>query len=109
MDSKKLIMDIVMWILVIAVAITVIWYAFGDSPSFEQSLILFLFGVSYNFGKSYFRFKENTVIAFSRVHNDVNHLRRDVDEIRYDIVHIRKGITDTKRDISEIKEILKKK
>ena len=98
-----------MWILVIAVAITVIWYAFGDSPSFEQSLILFLFGVSYNFGKSYFRFKENTIIAFGRVNNDISHLKRDVDEIKYNIVHIRSDLTDTKSNVSEIKEILKKK
>ena len=88
-------MDIVMWILVITAAVTILWYAFGNSPSFEQSLIVFLFGVFYNFGKNYFSFKENTILSFSRANNDMSHIKRDIGEI--------------KGDISEIKEVLKKK
>jgi len=71
-----------MWILVAAAAITILWYTFGNSPSFEQSLIIFLFGVSYNFGKSYFRFKENTILSFNKVSNDISHIRRDIAEIK---------------------------
>ena len=102
-------MDIIMWVLVVVAAITILWYAFGNSPTFEQSLIIFLFGVSYNFGKSYFRFKENTILSFSRVSNNISHIKRDVNEIKDDTSDIRKEIIDMRKDITEIKGALKNK
>ena len=91
-----------MWILVISAAITILWYAFGDSPSFEQSLIVFMLGLIFTFGKEHYTFKQNTVLSFSKVSNDISHIRRNVNDIREDI-------GDMRKDISEIKEVIKKK
>jgi len=93
MDKQTLNL-VVTWIIVIIVAITVFWYAFGNSPTFEQSLIVFMLGLFSTFGKEYYSFKQNTILSFNKVSNDISHIKRDISEIRM-------GIT-------EIKEILKK-
>ena len=107
--DRKLLSDIVMWIIVIIVAITVFWYAFGNSPNFEQSLFIFMLGVFYNVGKDYFVFKQNVVLSFSKVSNDISHIRRDINEVRSDIGDIRNDVSTMKSDIFEIKGLLKKK
>ena len=112
MDNKELIMDIIMWILVISAAITILWYAFGDSPSFEQSLIVFMLGLIFTFGKEHYTFKQNTFLSFSKVSNDISHIRRnvnDISHIRRNVNDIREDIGDMRKDISEIKEVIKKK
>ena len=101
MDKQKL-NTIITWIIVLIVAITVFWYAFGNSPTFEQSLIIFMLGLFSTFGKEYYSFKQNVMLSFSKVSNDISHIRRDIGEIRTDI----EGM---KKDISEIKQSLNKK
>lgn len=108
MDNQKLNI-IITWIIVIIVAITVFWYAFGNSPTFEQSLIIFLLGLFSTLGKEYYSFKQNTILSFSKVSNDISHIRRDINEIRDNISNLRKDMSDMKSDISEIKGVLKSK
>lgn len=93
--DKQTLNTIITWIIVLIVAITIFWYIFGNSPTFEQSLIIFLLGLFSTFGKEYYSFKQNTILSFSKVSNDISHIRRDISEIR--------------KDVFEIKEILKKK
>lgn len=38
--------DIVVWILTLIAVIVVLWYIFGDSPTFEQAILVLLLGLS---------------------------------------------------------------
>jgi len=91
MDKQKL-STITTWIIVLIVAITVFWYVFGNSPTFEQSLIIFMLGLFSTFGKEYYQFKQNTLLSFNKVSNDISHIMRDISEIKIDIAEIKETI-----------------
>ena len=38
--------DIILWIVVLLTIIVVLWYIFGNSPSFEQAILVLLLGLS---------------------------------------------------------------
>ena len=38
--------DIILWIVVLITIIVVLWYIFGNSPSFEQAILVLLLGLS---------------------------------------------------------------
>ena len=38
--------DVIIWIIVLIAIIVVLWYTFGNSPSFEQAILVLLLGLS---------------------------------------------------------------
>ena len=38
--------DIILWILMLIAIIVVLWYVFGNSPTFEQAILVLLLGLS---------------------------------------------------------------
>lgn len=44
-NLKLNILDILTWIFFILSVIFVLWYIFGNSPTFEQTLLIFILGV----------------------------------------------------------------
>lgn len=38
--------EIILWIVIVIAIVTVLWYAFGNSPSFEQAILVLLLGLA---------------------------------------------------------------
>jgi Mn2+/Fe2+ NRAMP family transporter len=38
--------DIILWVVVLITVLVVLWYVFGNSPSFEQAVLALLLGLS---------------------------------------------------------------
>ncbi|MEK6859294.1 MAG: hypothetical protein AABX54_00620 [Nanoarchaeota archaeon] len=38
--------DIILWIVVLLAIVVVLWYVFGNSPTFEQAILVLLLGLS---------------------------------------------------------------
>lgn len=38
--------DVILWLVVLLTIIVVLWYVFGNSPTFEQAILVLLLGLS---------------------------------------------------------------
>ncbi|MBI2507642.1 hypothetical protein HYV89_01685 [Candidatus Woesearchaeota archaeon] len=72
------------------------------------SIFTFLGGLLYNLNREFGEFKIKTIYSFSRVSNDISHIKSDVNEIKVGTGDIRKEIIYMKKYIAEIKEVLGK-
>jgi len=87
------IIDVIMWILFIIAIATGLWYLFGNSPTFEQSIVIFL--ISAVFGITITLTKTGTKLSY----------------IEKDLIELKDNITDSfdkiKTDMGLIKKKLK--
>ena len=82
--------DIILWILFIIIVIFVFWYIFGDSPTFEQTILVFMIGVIFTITIKITQFTSS--------------LNREVGEIKIGMKH---SFNNVKNDINLIKKDLK--
>jgi len=95
--------DIIVLIIFILTAILVFWYIFGDSPTFEQTMIGFISGAVFTIviKMSYFNSNINREVgelkvgikhSFINVKNNMNLLKKDNTEIKNNINLIKKKL-----------------
>jgi hypothetical protein len=73
MEGKKIIMDALQIIFFILAAIFVFWYVFGNSPTFEQTLLMFLSGLIIT-----------AIVNIEKVKESQKYLIRDHKELKAD-------------------------
>ena len=82
--------DIILWILFFLSLAVALWYLFGNSPSFEQSVIIFLitavFGIAINLTRfstrleslevRFNKFERNVTNSFNKIKNDIDLIKK---------------------------------
>lgn len=76
--DKLLLHRIISWILIIIVAITILWYVFGNSPNFEQSLLIFIVGSLGKLWQSFYDLKYNTMFSFKKMKEDLELIKNEI-------------------------------
>lgn len=75
--------DIVIWCLLLAIVVILLWLLHG-SPTLESALIsigLFFVSSEILLWKKYFEIDKNTAVSFALMKNDLSHIRKKVDGI----------------------------
>ena len=71
-----------MWILIIAAAITILWYAFGNSPPFELGLLFFLLGIYFQLNNTVYELKSDFKHFKSSCIESFNQIKRDMEVLK---------------------------
>lgn len=73
--------DILFWIFFVIGVVYFLWYLFGDSLTFEQSLIILILGFVLKFYGNYSGFREYVKHSFIKVREDMDFIKTELKDI----------------------------
>ncbi|MFH1430913.1 MAG: hypothetical protein ABIG37_00395 [Nanoarchaeota archaeon] len=73
--------DILFWIFFVIGVVYFLWYLFGDSPTFEQSLIILILGFILKFYGNYSGFSGYVKHSFIKVREDMDFIKTELKDI----------------------------
>jgi len=78
---KIRLIDVLFWISFMLAIIFILWYLFGDSPTLEQTLIVFLLSAVLKVYKEFYDFKGEIRTSFGKVKDDMDYIKNKLDGV----------------------------